>query len=86
MASGRESVVRILRTDVAPCRFDNFVRSGPRISETCANSGTSQPSPINQHLPVRIRQMLLGADDVADLHLVIVDDDGSCTSADRRNG
>src|SRR4029079_10283574 len=28
------------------------------------------------HLAMRVRQMLLGADDVRDLHLVIVDDDG----------
>ena len=31
---------------------------------------------VDQHLAMRVRQVLLGADDVRDLHLMIVDDDG----------
>ena len=61
----------------APWRFDSLAPSGPWISGTWANTGTSQPMAlVDLHLAGGVGEVVDAADDVGDAHVVVVDDDG----------
>ena len=57
-------------------RFDNFLPPGARISGRCANFGGGFAQCfVNQNLFVRVRQMILPANNVGDFHFDVVADD-----------
>ena len=71
---------------MAPCRFESRVRSGPRISGTCAKIGARAPSAsIDQRLLRRIRKMIGAANHVGDAHVDIVDHHAELIGGQRRS-
>ena len=72
---GQVAALAELATDVAPWRFDSGVWSGPSTSERCAKRGGAKPErAIEQHLPRRVRDVVLAADHMRDLHQRVVHD------------
>ena len=55
-------------------RLESFCRFSLTMTGTCAQTGGATPSALPQQLLLgRVRQVLLGADDVGDAHLDVVD-------------
>ena len=58
-------------------RFDSFLRCSLTSTGTCAHTGGCVAERLPQQLLLgRVRQVLLGAHDVGDAHLDVVDDVG----------
>ena len=74
---GQVALLAYSITDVAPCRLLSRFLSGPRISGTCANCGVGRAERLEQqHLLRRVRDVIVAAHDVRDLHVEVVGDDG----------